>query len=446
LIESVELGVSTHASRLRDRIHDRTARVGVVGIGHVGLPVAVEKARAGYSVVGFDTDDSRVEALNAGVTYLDDVDPDELARAVAKGSLRASSDFAGLGQCDVIAICVPTALTANKDPDVSRLRRAAEAIAFRLRPGQLIALECTTYPGTTEELLLPILTRSGLAAGEDFYLCYAPKGEEPAGRRHAVSGTKVVSGVTPRCREVAQMFYGLTSPHVLTVSSPRAAEMTKVFESTFRAVNGALVNELALLCDRMGIDVWEVVDAASTDPFGVARFDPGPGVGGRDLPFDPFYLAWKARQYDFPTRFIELAGEINARMPYFVVEKLGRILNERGRSLRYADVLVIGVASEKDGADWRGSPSLKVIELLERAGASVKYFDPHVESFVDGRGTLRRSVALDLSLLGTVDCTVILTDHSGIPWERVVESSPAVLDTRNATAAVSTNHHKIVRL
>jgi UDP-N-acetyl-D-glucosamine dehydrogenase len=257
---------------------------------------------------------------------------------------------------------------------------------------------------------------------------------------------RVVAGVTRRCRDLAQTFYGQTAERVTTVSSPRVAEMAKVYEGTFSAVNTALVNELALLCDRMGIDVWEVVQARGARPPGSGRFAPGPGVGGRRLPLDPFYLAWKARQYDFTTRFIELAGEINLQMPYFVVEKLSRILNERGRSLRYADVLVIGIASEKDRADWRESPALKVIELLERAGASVVYYDPLVPSFVDARGKLRRSITLDGKDVATTDCTVILTDHSGIPWEQIVEASPAVLDTRNATAAVTANRKKIVRL
>jgi len=442
LIDSVEFGLSTRGSRLRDRIHDRTARIAVVGIGRIGLPVALERARIGYSVVGIDLDEARVDALNAGVTYYDDVDAGELAQAVAKGALRASSDFAELGRCDVVEICVPSALTANKDPDLSRLRSVGEAITLQLRSGQLITLECTAYPGTTEEVLLPILARSGLIVGEEYFLAFAAECED---RQCAPPGAKIVAGATPRCREIAQIFYGQTGQRVFTVSSPRVAEMAKIFASTFRAVNGALVNELALLCDRMGIDVWEVVDGASR-PFGITRFDPNPGAGGRFAAFDPFYLAWKARQFDFTTRFIELAGEINVRMPYFVVEKLGRILNERGRSLRYADVVVIGVANARDGADWHGSPAVKVIELLERAGAAVTYHDPHVASFVDERGKFRRSIPLDDAQLGAADCTVILTDHSDIAWERVVESSTAVLDARNATAGVATNRHKIVRL
>jgi UDP-N-acetyl-D-glucosamine dehydrogenase len=445
VIDTVEFRLSTHGTRLRGRIHDRTARVGVLGIGRAGLPVAIEKVAAGFSVVGFDADEGRVEALNSGISYLDDVDADALAQAVSKGALRASSDLSQLGKCDVVSICVPTPLTANRDPDVSALRRAAEALARSLRHGQLIVLECPAYPGTTEELLLPILGRSGLVVGEDFFLCFSAERGDPGNRRRDLPGTRIVAGVTRRCRDLAQTFYGQTVERVTTVSSPRVAEMTKAFESTYCAVNAALVNELALLCDRMGIDVWEVVKADSR-PTGNGRFVPGPGVGGRRLPSDPFYLAWKARQFDFTTRFIELAGEINLRMPYFVVEKLSRILNERGRSLRYADVFVIGIAYEKDVADWRESPALKVIELIERAGASVEYFDPLVPSFVDGRGKLRRSVGVDAPELAAADCTVILTDHSGIPWEQIVDASPAVLDTRNATAAVTTNRKKIVRL
>src|SRR5579864_3952569 len=387
---SVQLG---HEASLREKINSHTALVGVVGIGYVGLPLAVEKAKVGYRVVGFDRNAIRVAQINQGSNYIRDVVDEELARIVATEKLTATTDFSTLGMCDVIVICVPTPLTLNKDPDISYIRSVGLEIAGRLRPGQLVCLESTTYPGTTEEILLPQFAATGLVVGKDYFLAYSPERVDPGNRRYTTRDTnKVVGGVTPACLSLAAAFYQQTIREVLSVTSPRVAEMTKVFENTFRAVNIALVNEMALLCDRMNIDIWEVIDAAATKPFGIMRFNPGPGVGGHCIPLDPFYLAWKARQYDFHTRFIELAGEINTLMPYFVREKVWRTLNARGKALRDARVLVIGMSYKKDIPDWRESPALKILDILMQDGAVIDYHDPHVPSFQDEHGRVRHSI------------------------------------------------------
>ncbi|MBU6428651.1 MAG: nucleotide sugar dehydrogenase, partial [Cyanobacteria bacterium REEB65] len=366
-------------SRLLDAIVQRHALVGVVGIGYVGLPLSVEKAKVGFKVLGFDRNAKRVAQANAGESYIKDVASGDLAGAVGEGLFAATTDFSRLAECDVIVICVPTPLTANRDPDISYVTAVAEQVAKVLRPGQLVSLESTTYPGTTEEVLLPMLLKSGLVVGRDFFLAFSPERVDPGNARYTTKNTsKVVGGVTPACLEVAQTFYGQTIVQVVPVSSPKVAEMTKVFENTFRAVNIALVNELALLCDKMGLDVWEVVEAAATKPFGIMKFNPGPGVGGHCIPIDPFYLTWKAREYDFHTRFIELAGEINVQMPYFVREKVLRALGEDGKGLKGSRILLVGVAYKKDLDDWRESPALKLVEILRHDGAQIGYHDPLV--------------------------------------------------------------------
>jgi UDP-N-acetyl-D-glucosamine dehydrogenase len=429
------------------KIADRSARVGVVGIGYVGLPLAVEKAKVGFSVIGFDRNAERVSAVASGRNYIRDVDDAELRSVVAEGKLTATRSFEELALCDVIVICVPTPLTVNREPNMSYIRSSGEQIAQILRPGQLVCLESTTYPGTTEEVLLPTLAVSGLVVGADYFLAFSPERVDPGNKRYTTRNTtKVVGGVTPVCLEVAATFYEQTIVQVTRVSSPRVAEMTKVFENTFRAVNIALVNEIALLCDRMSINIWEVMDAAATKPFGLLRFDPGPGVGGHCIPLDPFYLTWKARQYDFHTRFIELAGEINALMPYFVREKVFRAINARGKSVKNSRILMIGVAYKKDIDDWRESPALKIVDILQRDGAFVDYHDPHVPSFRDSGGALRHSVDLTAATLGQADCTLIVTDHSSIDWEAVVRHSQLVVDTRNATRRVTAGREKVTLL
>jgi UDP-N-acetyl-D-glucosamine dehydrogenase len=429
------------------KILDRTATIAVVGVGYVGLPLAVEKAKVGFTVFGFDRNPQRVDSINRGENYIRDVADDELRKAVSDGKLSATADFETLAACDIIVICVPTPLTVHRDPDISYISSVAKQVAAVLRPGQLVCLESTTYPGTTEEVLLPMLATSGLVVGQDYFLAFSPERVDPGNQRYTTRNTtKVVGGVTPVCLEVAATFYEQTIQNVIRVSSPRVAEMTKVFENTFRAVNIALVNEIALLCDRMRINIWEVMDAAATKPFGLLRFDPGPGVGGHCIPLDPFYLAWKARQYDFHTRFIELAGEINAHMPYFVREKVFRALNALGYALKNARVLMLGVAYKKDIDDWRESPALKIMEVLENDGAFVDYHDPHVPMLYDHRGMQRRSVELTPDALEQADCTLIVTNHSAIDWEAVVLHSQVVVDTRNATHAVKSNREKVILL
>jgi UDP-N-acetyl-D-glucosamine dehydrogenase len=423
---------------LLEKIISRQALVGVVGIGYVGLPLAVEKAKVGFTVRGYDRNPIRVDQVNHGLNYIRDVADADLADVVDAKKLSATIDFASLGECDVIVICVPTPLTDNKDPDVSYIRNVGCAIAERLRPGQLICLESTTYPGTTEEVLLPLLEESGLRVERDFFLAFSPERVDPGNTRYSTRNTnKVVGGVTPACLDVAATFYEQTIVDLLRVSSPRVAEMTKVFENTFRAVNIALVNEMAMLCDKLDINIWEVVDAAATKPFGIMRFDPGPGVGGHCIPLDPFYLAWRAREFDFPTRFIELAGEVNVAMPYFVVEKIVRTLNGARRAVKNAKILVVGVAYKRDISDWRESPALKVIDLLELSGADISYHDPFVSRFEDRAGRQRHSTPLTEHELQRADCVAILTDHTQIDWGHVVRHAARIVDTRNATRAIA---------
>ena len=431
--------------QLKRKFVERTALIGVAGIGYVGLPLAVEKSKVGFDVIGYDRNSVRVDQVNQGLNYIRDVDDEEMATLVESGKLRASTDFSSLSQCDAIVICVPTPLTPNLDPDISYIRAVGEQIAAQLRPGQLVCLESTTYPGTTEEVLLPLLSQSGLRAGEDFFLCFSPERVDPGNARYTTKNTnKVVGGVTPACVDVGGCFYQQTILDVLSVSSPKVAEMCKVFENTFRSVNIALVNEMALLCDRLGISIWEVLDAAATKPFGIMRFDPGPGVGGHCIPLDPFYLAWKAREYDFHTRFIELAGEINHGMPYFVREKVIRALNTAGKAIKGADVLVIGVAYKKDIEDWRESPAIKVMELLLRDGAKIDYHDPYVAKFVE-HGRQWHSIPLSKERIERADCVLILTGHTNVDYERICTDAKLVIDTRNATKAVA-NRDRVVLL
>ena len=436
----------TLREQLKNKFVDRTACIGVAGIGYVGLPLAVEKAKVGFEVIGYDRNSVRVDQVNQGLNYIRDVNDADLAQLVENGNLQASTDFSSLGRCDAIVICVPTPLTPNLDPDISYIKAVGEQIAAQLRPGQLVCLESTTYPGTTEELLLPLLSASGLKVGEDFFLCFSPERVDPGNARYTTKNTnKVVGGVTEACKDVAGCFYQQTILDVLTVSSPKVAEMCKVFENTFRSVNIALVNEMALLCDRVGISIWEVLDAAATKPFGIMRFDPGPGVGGHCIPLDPFYLSWKAREYDFHTRFIELAGEINHGMPYYVRDKVGRALNQAGRSINGADIFVLGVSYKKDIEDWRESPALKVMELLNNDGAKIDYHDPFVAKFTE-RGKQWHSVPLAKERIQRADCVLILTDHSNVDYERIVEHAKIVVDTRNATKHVTKAREKVVLL
>ena len=439
--------VATQAAGLMGKIKDRSARVGVVGLGYVGLPFALEKAKVGFHVLGFDRSAARVASVNAGTNYIGDVRDEELHAAVLGESLLAATgDWDRLPEQDVIVICVPTPLTRNLTPDLQYIEAVTAEVARRLRPGQLICLESTTYPGTTQEVMKPLLEASGLKDGQDFYLAFSPERVDPGNKRYSTRNTnKVVGACEPASREVALAFYRQTILEVVAVSSSQAAEMVKVFENTFRAVNIALVNELAMLCDRMGLDVWEVLDAAGTKPFGIMSFYPGPGVGGHCIPLDPHYLEWKAREFNFNTRFIALAGEINRRMPEFVLEKAMRMLSDHGLGLRCASVLVLGLAYKRDVDDARESPSAEVLHLLAQRGAAVSYHDPLIPRHrEDGREL--ESVPLTARTLGEADLVLILTDHSAVDYRFVVEHSRLLLDTRFATRGVTGRPGQVVLL
>jgi UDP-N-acetyl-D-glucosamine dehydrogenase len=428
--------MSEIAASLLDKIQSRRARAGVVGLGYVGLPLAVELAKAGFHTTGIDVDERKVKAIAAGRSYIPDVSSADVEALRGAGKLDATSDFAIVEELDTINICVPTPLRKTKDPDMSYIVSAVEAIAKHVHRGILIVLESTTYPGTTEELVQPLLEVTGLKAGVDFFLAFSPERVDPGNptfQTHNVP--KVVGGVTPECARLAGALYGSAIETIVPVSSTRVAEMVKLLENTFRAVNIGLVNELALMCDRMHIDVWEVVDAARTKPFGFMAFYPGPGLGGHCIPIDPFYLSWKAKQSGFDPRFIELAGHINAGMPEYVVQKVVDALNVRRKALNGSRILVLGVAYKRDIDDMRESPSLDVMYQLESRGATVDYADPHVGE-VHGKEWLGRrdiaAVALAPGVLSRYDCVVIATDHTQFDYERVVAEADLVVDTRNA--------------
>jgi len=431
---------------LEELICTRTAQIGVIGLGYVGLPEAVEFARAGFQVTGFEIDSERVLKVNRGVSYIEDIDSTEVSRLVQAGQLRAVADFGRLGAMDVIHICVPTPLRKTRDPDISYIVAAVGEIKQSLRPGQLIILESTTYPGTTEEVVAPTLAATGLQVGRDFYLSFSPERINPGDGRFPLSAIpKVVGGVTPRCTELATLLYRAVVQTVVPVSSPKAAEAVKLLENTFRAVNIGLVNEFALMCGKLGLDVWEIIDAASTKPFGFMPFYPGPGLGGHCIPVDPLYLSWTARLNGFEARFIDLAAQVNAAMPAYVVAKIGEVLNDRARSLRESRILLIGVAYKRDVSDTRESPALEIMGLLKAKGARVCYHDPLVRT-LDYRGEKLESKPLDAGVLGEQDCVVIVTDHSGIDYDLVVQHSRLVVDTRNATKRVARGRERIVRL
>jgi UDP-N-acetyl-D-glucosamine dehydrogenase len=425
---------SSYAS-LYDRIQQRTARAGVVGLGYVGLPLAVELARAGFRTTGFDVDARKVDALNRGESYIPDVPAADVASLVGAGRLEATTDFDALRELDTVNICVPTPLRKTKDPDLSFVVSAAEQIADRLRPGQLVILESTTYPGTTEEVVQPLLERGGLRVGRDIFLAFSPERVDPGNPTfHTRNVPKVVGGCTPDCVSLASALYGAAIARIVPVSSTRVAEMVKLLENTFRAVNIGLVNELALMCDRLGIDVWEVVEAARTKPFGFMPFYPGPGLGGHCIPIDPFYLSWKARQNGFEARFIELAGHVNGAMPHFVVDKITDALNTRRKAVNGASVLVAGVTYKRDIDDIRESPALDVMAVLHSRGADVSYSDPHVPS-LDARtwagGRPLQSVALTPAALRDADCVAILTDHAAFDYDAIAAHAELIVDTRN---------------
>jgi len=418
--------------RFENRIARRSAKIGVIGLGYVGLPLAVEFGKAGYRVTGFEIDAHRTSVLNRGVSYIQDVPTRDVRQLVNSGHLRATLDFSELPRMDVIDICVPTPLRKTKDPDVSFIVAALEQIAPRLKRGQLVVLESTTYPGTTDELMLPKLEEHGLRVGKDFYLAFSPERVDPGNPIYQTQNIpKVVGGVTPDCTRAAALTYGAVIQTIVPVGSTRVAEMVKLLENTFRSVNIGLVNEMALLCDRMNIDVWQVIDAASTKPFGFMPFYPGPGLGGHCIPIDPFYLSWKARESGFEARFIELAGQVNGNMPYHVVKRVGEALNSQRKSVRGAKVLVLGVAYKADIDDVRESPSLDIMELLEKQGARVEYCDPLVPKLRHG-GAVLRSRPYRPGTLRAFDCVVIATAHKVFDYRMLAKHARVIVDTRNA--------------
>lgn len=422
---------------LNDKIKSRDAVVGIVGLGYVGLPLATEFAKAGFQVVGFDVSTPKVDAINRGASYIGDVPTEELAEQVRAGRFEATTDFDRLGQVDCISICVPTPLSKTKDPDMTYVESATREIQRRLRAGQLVILESTTYPGTTEELILPMLSEGGLQVGEDFFLAFSPERVDPGNPTYQVRNTpKVVGGTTPACTELATALYGAAIDHVHPVSSTGAAEMVKLLENTFRSVNIGLVNEIAIMAGKLGLDVWEVIDAAATKPFGFMPFYPGPGLGGHCIPIDPLYLSWKLRTLNYKARFIELAAEINTSMPDFVVERVAWALNDREQSVRGSNVLVLGVAYKRDIDDVRESPALDVIALLRERGANVTYHDPFVPSLRLGDGATLESQQLTDESLSSADLVLITTGHSDFDYERVVDRAQLVFDTRNATGGL----------
>ena len=431
---------------LSRRIDDRSARIGVIGLGYVGLPLAVEFAKAGFEVVGFDVDREKVRSIERGVSYIGDVATEELAKIVAAGKLEATADFDKLHNVQIVNICVPTPLTRTKDPDISFMARAVEQIKERLHPGTLIVLGSTTYPGTTDELFVSALEETGLRIGEDFALAFAPERIDPANPKFKVKNVpKVVGGATPLCTELACKVFGTIFETTVPVSSTRAAEMVKLLENTFRAINIGLVNEIALMCERLGLDVWEVIDAAATKPYGFMKFLPGPGLGGHCIPVDPSYLSWKMKSLNFSARFIELATEINSRMPEHVAERVGSILNEDRRAVNGSSILVLGVAYKKDVGDMRESPAIDVIGTLARRGAEIRYHDPFVpECEIDG--VRYKNTDLTDEALGAADLVVIITDHSAVDYARVVEKAERIFDTRNATKAIRGRSDKISKL
>jgi UDP-N-acetyl-D-glucosamine dehydrogenase len=415
-----------------ERIRARQARVGVIGLGYVGLPLVVEFAHAGFDVTGFDVDKSKTDLINAGKSYIPDVAEADLAACVKAGKLRATTDMSLLGDMDAIDICVPTPLRKTKDPDLSYVVHAVEAVAATLKRGQLIILESTTYPGTTDEVVQPMLTAKGLKADVDYFLAFSPERVDPGNPQFNTKNIpKIVGGVGPASTEVAAALYGATVQHVIQVSSTRVAEMVKLLENTFRAVNIGLVNEIALMCHKMNIDVWEVIDAAKTKPFGFMPFYPGPGLGGHCIPIDPFYLSWKARQSGFECRFIELAGHVNGAMPEYVVQLISEALNSVRKSVRGSRVHLFGMAYKPNVGDVRESPALDILELLTRQGAAVSYTDPYVASLAHGTETLR-SVAADQALAESADCYVVCTNHDVFDYDAIVKGAGLIVDTRNA--------------
>ncbi|WP_125152726.1 nucleotide sugar dehydrogenase [Clostridium rectalis] len=437
-------------SQIRDelikKLENKTAKLGVVGLGYVGLPLAVEKAKAGYDVIGFDVQEKKVELVNKGHNYIGDVVDTDLKEIVEKGALRATTDFSFVGEVDAVCIAVPTPLDIYKQPDLSYVVNSTKSVAKYLHRGMLVVLESTTYPGTTEEILKPILEETGLKCGEDFFLAFSPERVDPGNKEFKTKNTpKVVGGCTKECTEVAAALYkSVLQGEIHTVSSPAIAEMEKILENTFRNINIALANEIAVLCNKMNIDVWEVVDAAKTKPYGFMAFYPGPGLGGHCIPLDPFYLEWKAKEYDFHTSLIQTSGRINDQMPEYVVDNVMKLLNKEKKAMNGAKVLLMGVAYKNDIDDMRESPALKVIEHLEKNGALISCCDPYIKEF-QHKGKKYHTVDWT-EVIDDSDIVIITTNHSNVDYEALTAKAKVVYDTRNATKEVKNNREKIYKL
>src|SRR5437867_5197694 len=431
------------------KIQAHEARVGIVGLGYVGLPLVLRFGEEHFPVLGFDVDPAKVRKLQAGESYIRHIPAERLRVLIKEKQFEPTTDFQRLAEADCIIICVPTPLTPKKDHDLQYIENTTDAISRTLRRGQLVCLESTTYPGTTEEILLERFRATGLQAGSDYFLTFSPEREDPGNPKYSTRTIpKVVGGITPDCLEVGTTLYGQVIDRVVPVSSTRAAELVKLLENIYRSVNIALVNELKLLGDRMNIDVWEVIDAASTKPFGFTPFYPGPGLGGHCIPIDPFYLSWKAKEYDFSTRFIQLAGEVNTSIPHYVVERIGSALNDRSKAIRGAKILMLGVAYKKDVDDVRESPAMEIMELLQNHGAILSYSDPYIPRLHKMRHydfSSMSSVALTQELLKNQDVAVITTDHTTVDYQFVVDHAPLVVDTRNATRRIERELEHIVR-
>lgn len=442
-MQVADKSVSTFQA-LKDKIESKTARVGIVGLGYVGLPLAVEFAKAGFHVTGIDLQQSRVDRLMQGESYVQDVPSNEVAQLISAGRFDATTDFSVVRDLDTINICVPTPLRKTKDPDMSYIVSASDEIAKYFHPGLLVILESTTYPGTTDELLLPTFEKhGGLKVGEDFFLCFSPERVDPGNPVYQTLNTpKVVGGITPACTEMGKLFFSQALEKVVPVSNTRVAEMVKLLENTFRMINIGLVNEMALMCDGMGINVWEVIDAAATKPFGFMPFYPGPGLGGHCIPIDPFYLSWKTKQSGIEARFIELAGYINGNMPHFVVDKVQNALNNHGKAVKGSRVHIFGVAYKRNIDDMRESPALDVILLLKKLGAQVSYSDPHVPKLkLDGIDLVSQDA---LASAKQADCSVVITDHTSFNYKELLNAAKLIVDTRNALRGFESE--KIVRL
>ena len=426
---------------LEEKIRNRTAKMGIVGLGYVGLPLAVEFAKAGFEVTGIDLSESKVAKINAGESYIADIAEGVFEPLVKSGKITATSDFSVISELDTVNICVPTPLRKTKDPDMSYIVSACQQIAKYFHKGMLVILESTTYPGTTAEVVLPMLETADLKVGRDFFLCFSPERVDPGNQKYQTANIpKVVGGSTPACTEVGALLYAQALQTVVPVSSTRVAEMVKLLENTFRMINIGLANEMAMMCDRMEINVWEVIEAAATKPFGFMPFYPGPGLGGHCIPIDPFYLSWKTKQAGIEARFIELAGYINGHMPLFIVDKVQNALNDRSKAVKGSHIHVLGVAYKRDIDDVRESPALDIIQLLDRLGAKLTYSDPYVPHIrFDGL-----QLCSDEAALAKADCVVIVTDHSGFDYKGLVDKAPLIVDTRNALKGLVSN--KIVRL